>query len=215
MDGLVERMWHVSSGDGFGSALALAVGTGMDNFAVGAAFGCRGRRVLTRSNALIAGSNAATTVLTMVLGSQLLLVLSEHAASNMGACIFLILGLWDLKTALQQRALSPRREQKDKAGHMHGANAAPREGQPVGLVEAVPVALGLCFTNVAGGIAAGAAGLSIEMSGLLAFVCSVLLLMSGHALGRRMNERLAPQSVGLVSGVLLVLLGVSQLQLVR
>ena len=53
------------------------------------------------------------------------------------------------------------------------------------------------------------------MSGLLAFVCSVLLLMSGHALGRRMNERLAPQSVGLVSGVMLLLLGVSQLQLVR
>jgi len=30
---------------GFGTTLALAIGTGMDNFAVGASYGCRGRRV--------------------------------------------------------------------------------------------------------------------------------------------------------------------------
>ena len=31
--------------DEFSTSLALAIGTGMDNFAVGAAYGCRGRRV--------------------------------------------------------------------------------------------------------------------------------------------------------------------------
>ena len=88
--------------DGFSKALALAIGTGsfpasvpvvkatpllmapnsnpcillpcagMDNFAVGAAYGCRGRRVKHVSNLLIAGSNAATTLLTMLVGSQVL-----------------------------------------------------------------------------------------------------------------------------------------------
>jgi len=75
---------YVVSMDGFGTALALAVGTGMDNFAVGAAYGCRGRRVLHVSNWLIAGSNAATTAGTMFVGAQILRIVSTETASNIG-----------------------------------------------------------------------------------------------------------------------------------
>jgi hypothetical protein len=57
---------------------------GMDNFAVGAAYGCRGRRVRHISNGIIALSNALTTLGTMLVGSQLLYHLSERTASNLG-----------------------------------------------------------------------------------------------------------------------------------
>ena len=70
--------------DGFGTTLALAIGTGMDNFAVGAAYGCRGRRVLHVSNWLIACSNAGTTLATMFVGAQFLRVVSVETASNVG-----------------------------------------------------------------------------------------------------------------------------------
>jgi putative Mn2+ efflux pump MntP len=56
----------------------------MDNFAVGAAYGCRGRRVLHVSNWLIACSNAGTTWATMFVGAQILRIVSVEAASNIG-----------------------------------------------------------------------------------------------------------------------------------
>jgi len=197
--------------DGFSRALALAVGTGMDNFAVGAAYGCRGRRVERVSNLLIAGSNAATTLFTMLVGSQILRVLSVEAASQLGACIFLVLGVLDLKESLSRGAFEKGRNSEQ--GRKSPGKVGGGWGQSaVGLVEAVPVALGLCFTHIAGGLAAGAAGLNVAISSLLALVCSIVLLSSGHFLGTKMNKTFPADKVGYISGLLLLALGCSQLE---
>ena len=44
------------------------------------------------------------------------------------------------------------------ARELHALTCLPLFPPPVGFTEAIPVALGLCFTNIAGGLAAGASG---------------------------------------------------------
>jgi hypothetical protein len=41
---------------------------------------------------------------------------------------------------------------------LYSLTCLPLFPPPVGFTEAIPVALGLCFTNIAGGLAAGASG---------------------------------------------------------
>ncbi|KAJ1471757.1 hypothetical protein T484DRAFT_1976944 [Baffinella frigidus] len=193
---------------GFTACLAVAFGTALDNLAVGASYGLQGRRVRTSANMLIAGSNSGTTAVTMVAGEAITRLLSVYAASLFGASIFLVLGLIDLRDAWNQRNGDTTKAEKGKDGDNDGAKGGKA---PVGLTEIGPVALGLCATNIAGGIAAGAAGMSLSLSTLLSFICSFVLFRAGTEAAGRASSLLQPQQISLVSGSLLFVLGLTQL----
>jgi hypothetical protein len=72
------------------------------------------------------------------------------------ACIFLVLGVLDLADTVSQ--LRSKQSQRYDANQGQDWTGVEHSGPAVGPAESVPVALGLCLTNVAGGIAAGAAG---------------------------------------------------------
>ena len=52
----------------------------------------------------------------------------------------------------------------------------------------------------------------MALSSFLALVCSLFLLSAGHLIGSKMNAAFPADRVGYVSGMLLLLLGCSQLQ---
>lgn len=373
------------------TAIVLGVTTALDNLAVGASYGFAGRRVLKRANLLIAITNAATTLITMLLGVSISNHLSADAAQGLGAAIFIFLGLSDLRKAclasslfswppkpittftlssyliiyvlfgarsgvdgtedrmlLQTNAdgtsslvripeysvtaatlmesimdnviaievearlaLSPEeaclplaslrricstrlraavepfaskvervacvsvqmREQDPAAstsvavidavvalaessdaflcidavvasgsvlgmelsagktfpsaqrrtpnpessaasgqtGQADAEEDANKRSGAVGLVEVAPVALGLCLTNVAGGIGAGAANLPLGISTGAAFVCSLALFYFGHLLAGELKSFLVSDKVEVLSGILMLLLGLSQI----
>ena len=85
------------------------------------------------------------------------------------------------------------------------------EPNPVGLIEATPIALGLCLTNVASGAAAGMAGYNPWLFSALTLLASLSLLALGQSLAV-LFQRFVPQDLlQLLSGVLLVSVGVSNI----
>jgi len=76
--------------------------------------------------------------------------------------------------------------------------------------EVAPVATALCFTNVAGGVSAGLGGISIGLATVLAFIASFALLEAGQWFGGYASAVVKEEALGVISGILLVALGVSQ-----
>jgi len=81
----------------------------------------------------------------------------------------------------------------------------------VDLVEALPIALGLCMTNVASGVAAGMSGYNPFIFSSLTLIASVALLFLGQKLALLFQRCLPPDLLQLFSGVLLVAVGISNI----
>lgn len=79
----------------------------------------------------------------------------------------------------------------------------------ISLYETIFIGLGLCFTNIAGGLAAGLAGYSVVYTTLGSVLASFLLLVMGQAVGIRCGEVIPERYLSLVSGVALIALGIN------
>eukprot|EP00961_Rhodomonas_salina_P065592 881808-Rhodomonas_salina.3 len=102
------------------------------------------------------------------------------------------------KTFPSAQRRTPNPESSAASGQTGQADAeedANKRSGAVGLVEVAPVALGLCLTNVAGGIGAGAANLPLGISTGAAFVCSLALFYFGHLLAGELKSFLVSDKV--------------------
>ena len=77
----------------------------------------------------------------------------------------------------------------------------------VGIHETFVMGGGLCFTNIAGGVAAGLAGYSLicTVSGM--YLASFLLLEFGQVIGKQFGNVINEKYLSLVSGLVLILIG--------
>jgi putative Mn2+ efflux pump MntP len=77
--------------------------------------------------------------------------------------------------------------------------------------EAIVLAVGLCFTNVAGGIGAGFAGFDIALTSIGGFICSFVMLLFGQGLGNVFGQIVPEAYISLLSGLLLIAVGIVNL----
>jgi len=78
----------------------------------------------------------------------------------------------------------------------------------VGWKEIVVIALGLCFTNIASGIAAGLAGYSVIWTVIGTLIASFLLLQAGTLVGKVFGAVIPSSYVNGLTGVILLAVGV-------
>ena len=193
--------------------LLLSVVSAVDNFSVGLTYSLAHRQLSHLQNAVAALANCLTSLVTMLLGSWISNHLDADVASTLGASVFIVLGLKELVTGFV--TVSSKEEPEGKALIADGNKPplAPAAGSysPVEWWEALGLAAALCLTNVAGGIAAGLAGYSPELFSLLVLLSSFLLLLLGQKLGEVFGRVVPENSVSIISGVCLILLGISNI----
>jgi putative Mn2+ efflux pump MntP len=98
-----------------------------------------------------------------------------------------------------------------KSPNPSALSAPPSSLPDVDLVEATPIALGLCMTNVASGVAAGMSGYNPFIFSSLTLVASITLLLLGQKLAIVFQRCLPPDLLQLFSGLLLVAVGISNI----
>ena len=149
-------------------------------------------------------------------------------ASTFGASIFILLGLSELvgyaagymaarkaeaaksNPAPEKPETSPLLPSDEKSSTPAPPTPDP-EPSPVGLMEAAPIALGLCLTNVASGAAAGMAGYNPWLFSALTLFASLSLLALGQSLAVLFQHFVPHDLLQLLSGVLLVSVGISNI----
>ncbi len=80
----------------------------------------------------------------------------------------------------------------------------------IDLREATALALGLTLNNIPNGVGAGMLGLNASIITLAVFVCSIITIWLGISFGHLGFRRLG-NSAGLLSGLLLILVGIYEI----
>ncbi len=205
--------------------LLLAVSSNLDNVGVGASYGIRRINIPITSNLLIAGITSSGTFLSILLGETIYRFLSPETAGLLGGGIIIAAGIWVIfQEKILRRARGPQEEQPKIA-----ATGLRRFGfkqiimilnNPIiadwdfsghiDLKEATALALGLTLNNIPNGVGAGMLGLNAAITTSVVFLFSIVTVWIGISCGQLGFRRLG-DSAGLISGLLLIVIGVYEI----
>jgi putative sporulation protein YtaF len=205
-------------------ALLLALSSNLDNVGVGVAYGIRRVRVPFASNLVIALITGTGTLASMLAGQTIGDFLEPRVAGLAGGSLLIGLGGW---VVFQESHAVPQREAVGRveiSGGIRETSLASRVlavldnpfsadqdfSRHIDRREALLLGFALSLNNVVNGVAAGIAGLDPMLVTILVCIFSVLTIWIGMSAGIRFGSRAAGRSTGVVSGLLLIFIGVYQ-----
>lgn len=192
--------------------LLFVISSSLDNFAVAFAYGVKNIKIGFLSNLVIALISSLGTFLSMSLGVLLLDIFSLKSANMLGAAILLFLGIYFILDFYKSKKIkndnniydnampttvlkSPEIADIDKSGS-------------IDFKESFILAAALALNNIALGITASIAGLSISLTTIFTFIFSLILIPLGIYLSKRFIKSSLGSNAGLFSGLLILLLSI-------
>ena len=201
--------------DLLGMSISLGIICNLDNLGVGISYGLQKIRIPFPSNLLIAIMSAITTAFAMVMGTYLGRVFPF--ANLLGAILLIAIGLWISFGSILQRNVFPLIYKRSKALRFMIdilSNSAKADRNANGIIcnkEAVILGISLSLNCLVTGIGAGLSGLSIIPVTVSVFFFSLFTLSGGYELGHRAHFLHFGHLSEMISGALLVALGIHDL----
>lgn len=197
------------------SALLFSLSSNLDNIVVGIAYGIKKINIKFFPNLIIALVTTTGTFLSMTVGEFISRYLPHYFANIIGASAIILLGLYFTIQSL--RKIISKKESKDLAlrdveSMIEYADESDLDKSgDINLKEAFLIALGLTFNNLGTGIAASVTGVNIQVTVLCTFIFSILTILLGDLLGNHVLGKFLGKYAPLISGVLLILLGIFEI----
>lgn len=180
-----------------GAAFVFALACNLDTLLLAMGYAVRGAHMPRGGILIIALVTTAVTWLSLALGDAAAWILTPAASRVLGGLALVGIGLWFLLDCLRRLG------QEEK------------QAIPVsrGLWDCVALSATLAVNNAGVGVAAGAAGVDVPAAAAVNFAVTLLSLPLGWALGRRLAGRWLDRLALLITGLLLVLLGLWEILL--
>jgi putative sporulation protein YtaF len=209
--------------------LLLAISCNLDNVGVGLAYGARGIGIPMISNLLIALITAAGTGLCIVFGRQIFQFLPAAVGVLLGAALLIGMGVWVIRQEFGGRGQSapepppcvPASEMAQESWLrrliliLQNPGLADRDcSGHIDLKESLLLSMALMLNNIPNGVGAGLLGLSTLLTTVLVGLLSVVTFWLGLALGRTMGVLWLGRHAGAISGLLLIVIGLTEIILV-
>lgn len=183
-------------------ALLFGISASLDALIVGMSYGLRKVRVRLWQNLLISLITLLGTCLSVGLGIWLAPILPPFISQTAGSIVLILLGFYYIVKSMIQCF------QK----YHNGKNLSASEMQPtLSLPEVFSLGFALSVNNMGIGFSASIAGLSLAPTAVTTFLCSISFLFVGNRLGRCRLLKFAGDTADLLSGLLLIGLGVCEL----
>ncbi len=200
----------------FLSALIFSMSSNLDNIVIGIAYGIKKIKIGILPNLLIALITVTGTVLSMCAGKLITEILPAGITGLLGAGIIILLGLYFVLQSFANLLNKKKRIRsvalKDADSMIDYAQNSDKDvSGTIDLKESVAVGIGLTFNNIGTGIAASAAGVGILETVICTFACSVLFLFLGVFLGDKIFGKILGKYAPLISGILLIVLGLLEM----
>ena len=179
------------------ASLLLSLSTNLDNLAVGVAYGLRNITITVLANLFIAILSGLSTFVAMSFGVTISQFLSTQSAAALGSLILLGIGifsLWETLTSQDEIPLNLSHQPNHMSVH-----------------QALLLGLGLTITNLGTGVGAGLAQLDLVLTSFFSFISSLITIGGGYLIGKILTSNLSSHGLGLISGSLLILLGIINL----
>lgn len=199
----------------FLSALLYSLSSNLDNLVIGIAYGVKKIKIGLISNLIIATVTSIGILISMSVGKFISGFLPTSLTNMLGAVIIMLLGLYFLiqsilklipKSYSNSLALKNVDEIMDYAEKSDSDNSGT-----LNIKEAFVVSLGLMLNNLGTGLAASITGVNVSITVICTFILSIALLMLGKSIGHNILGSICGKYAPLISGVLLIILGIFEL----
>lgn len=199
------------------SALLFAFSANIDNFTVGIAYGIRQIRIKAASNLLIALITSAGTFISMAMGLAISKILPPSIANAIGSFILILIGIWIMKDFFRKNG-SRKTQAEDEPNDQsymqilkHPEKADRNRSGTLDMKESLILALALTINNFGLGIGASITGLNIYITVIFTFLFSLISIVLGCIIGRSWLSQCLGKFAPLVSGLIIVFLGIYEL----
>ena len=181
-------------------AIALALSTNLDNFAVGVAYSTKSRSIPLSGNLIIALLSGLSTWASMFLGDWFYQYLPTFVAQWFGSVLLITIGCWSLWEQLQHHF-----QPQFIGASLHSELVTP---ETLSAHDSLLLGLGLTVSNLGTGIGAGMAHIGIGLVSSLSVATSLIMISGGTMLGKAaLNAGSDNRLMGWFTGVGLIVLG--------
>lgn len=199
------------------TALLLSVSANLDTFAVCISYGMKKVKLSFIGALLISLITSLGTFLSMYLGKIITNFISPKIVTIIGGILLLILGLKIvidfLKKYRKSHVEDLLRHKKVSYGEIldNPIKADADNSGDIDIKECITLSIALTLNNLSVGIAASIAGISILLNTLFTFILTWINIGIGFYVGRRYASKLVGKYSDLVSGILIIILGIYQI----
>lgn len=196
----------------FLSALLFSLSSNLDNIVIGIAYGVKKIKIGKTANFIIAIITSIGTFLSMSVGKYISTFLPNYIANLLGAVVIILLGLYFIIQSVVKLAKNTKAKElslKDISDMVEYAEKSDLDKSgDINIKEALLVAFGLTFNNLGTGVAASITGVNIALTVASTFLISIFTIIIGQALGNHVLGKLLGKYAPLISGILLIALGI-------
>ena len=194
------------------SALLFSLSSNLDNIVIGLAYGIKKIKIGVIPNIVIATITSTGTFLAMSVGAYISIFLSHSVSNTLGAGVVIMLGVYFVTQSIIKLVTNMKLKElalKNVAEMIEYAEKSDLDNSgDINAKEALLIALGLTFNNLGTGVAASITGVSIELTVTATFILSILTIIFGQAIGNHVIGKFFGKYAPLISGILLITLGV-------
>lgn len=191
----------------FLSSLIFTFSANIDNLAVGIAYGIKNLKISLLKSALVAFMSCLGTFGAMLFGRAIYHFVPKYFANTLGSIILICLGIWSLYEAVKSNLNKNCYEQVIDKPEIVDAD----KSGTIDTKEALILGLVLTVNNIGMGIGASITGINIMLASLLTFIMSFIFIPLGVYLGKRYLANFMGKFASILSGVIIILLGVYEL----
>ncbi|PTB31015.1 manganese efflux pump MntP family protein [Photobacterium phosphoreum] len=175
-------------------ALIFTLASNLDNFVIGLTYGVRNEKIPLSANVIIAFITSFVTLISMLGGKLITQLIPNHVSNELGSVIFILMGCWFIGSEIL------RQQQQQQKQHT-----------VLNFKGAVMLGLLLSINNIGVGILGSITQLNITLVITLTFTTGMFLTYVGNHIGHSVIGNIVGKYNDLISGSLLLLLGVLSL----
>ncbi len=202
----------------FLSILLLCLAPNLDNMVIGLAYGARKINVPIRSNIAIGLFSGLATLVSSLLGSTLANYIPDYTGSIIGGSIVGIMGLYTLIDCIlkKNKTKTHHQNRNQYIGELRAVMDDPGRADrdysgDISLKESILLGTALAINCLGTGFGAGMAGVNIVVLTVAVIVFSIATISLGAAIGRRWAAKFIGDQATIISGILLIGVGLYQL----
>lgn len=179
------------------SAFIFSLSSNIDNLVIGISYGIKKERISMVSNIIIAIITTIGTYISMEFGKFICRFISNHISNLFGAATLILMGVYFVTQSIIEKEKEKKLDDK--------------QAKKMNLKDTLLLGLALASNNLGVGVAASITGLGVKWVVIFTFITSILTLSIGQSLGDHVIGKFIGKYDSLISGILLVILGIIEI----
>ena len=200
------------------SIFLLCLAPNLDNMAIGLAYGAKKISVPPKSNLAIALFSGFATFVSSFFGNLLTNYIPNYLGNVIGGSIVSIMGIYTIISYLHSRMKTKKIQESNYMyidnirAVMNDPSIADRDySGDISLKESILLGIALALNCLGTGFGAGMAGVNILVLTAAVTVFSLFTISIGALIGKRYATKLLGDRATLISGMILLLVGIYQI----